>query len=125
MSECTDHGRHGESIRYASCWVGGKCIDQHVRALVQRTGEQPNGRRALHTCDNKRCINGDHLYWGSQSQNVRDTVGKANSRVKTRVLTDDEVSEVRAIVGMSQQSIANAYGVSRMAIQQIRTGTRR
>jgi hypothetical protein len=30
----------------------------------------------LHTCDNKWCINPDHLYLGNQSQNINDTLNR-------------------------------------------------
>ena len=78
---CKDHGRHGDKHRYASKYVGGgraspRYVDQHVLALIEHTGQQPNGRCALHHCDNKRCIEGSHLYWGTKSDNAFDAVAR-------------------------------------------------
>lgn len=120
---CKDHGRHGDKQRYASCYHEGVYIDQHVRALLA-SGPRPDGARARHLCDNKRCIEGAHLVWGSQADNIRDTEGKPGSRVTTRVLSDQEVAAVREATG-TQLEIACLFGVSRMAVQQIRAGTRR
>lgn len=39
----------------------------------------------LHTCDNMRCLNPEHLYLGDQRQNVRDTI-KRNRRNSPRGL---------------------------------------
>jgi hypothetical protein len=34
------------------------------------------GMQACHKCDNKWCVNPDHLYEGTQHQNIRDTVDR-------------------------------------------------
>jgi HNH endonuclease len=93
MTPCIDHG--GTVKRYTCCNHNGKCIGKHVRALMLRTGEEPNGRYALHTCHNPRCINGEHLYWGTQKQNIKDMVdaGRFNNE---RRLSDAEMAELLA-----------------------------
>ena len=45
----------------------------HRKALAEKLGrELVDGEVARHTCDNKRCINPEHLIVGSQGDNVRD-----------------------------------------------------
>jgi len=43
------------------------------RYMLEQTGVDLTGLNALHTCDNPRCCNPDHLYSGTQLENNRDT----------------------------------------------------
>jgi hypothetical protein len=80
------------------------------------------GVEVLHTCDNPRCVNPDHLYIGSQADNGRDTA--VRDRVGTRKLTPSDVHEIRHLIdrGDSLASIARTYGVSGTCIGWIKTG---
>ena len=80
----------------------------------------------LHKCDNRKCVNPDHLYLGTNSDNVRDRVsrnreayrkGTANGRAK---LTDDLVLEIRKNECTTNQELANIFGVSHQLISRIR-----
>lgn len=124
MEGCIDHGCQGTLHRYSSCYYRGKYIDKHVRALLRKEPRPSAEMQALHRCDNMRCINPEHLYWGTRVQNIRDTMGKPGSRVFTRVVDDAEVVAIRTMEG-SQREIAERMGISRMAVQQIKAGTRR
>lgn len=122
---CIDHGRTDDKQVYASCRFNGRVIGKHVRALILHTGEQPNGRHALHDCDNPRCINPDHLHWGTNSDNRRE----AAERFRTQhgedhlcaKLTEEQVREARALHvprhrEYSTRALARRYGVSQTAI---------
>lgn len=43
------------------------------------TGEQPNGRWALHSCDNPPCCNPKHLRWGTPRENVDDKIKRGRT----------------------------------------------
>ena len=132
MNQCIDHGKKGNKAGYRSVYVGGgkanpKYDLAHRVALAKELGRAllPD-EVARHTCDNPRCVNPKHLVVGSQADNIRDTAGKPKSTVRTRVLTDVEVVELRALKGTATQSeLAKQFGISRMAVQQILAGTRR
>ena len=40
----------------------------------------PGRKMVLHRCDNRACVNPDHLFLGSQLDNVRDMMAKGRGR---------------------------------------------
>lgn len=83
----------------------------------------------LHRCDNRECTNPNHLFEGTQKQNIQDAinkrrmlVGEANGRSK---LTKDDVQEIRRRYNAGdvlQKGLAEEYDVSPSAIQSIVCG---
>jgi len=72
----------------------------------------------LHTCDNKWCINPDHIYAGTHAQNMRDIaergrrLGKCTGEKNGRaVLTADDVRLIR-LSDDAPSKLAAKYGVS-------------
>lgn len=55
-----------------SFYVNGKrYLPTEVMLALQ--GEfRKEGLMILHTCDNKLCVNPEHLYWGTQFDNMKD-----------------------------------------------------
>jgi len=97
-------------------------------------GYVPDGKKVLHKCDNPPCVNPDHLYVGTQSDNVADmdrrgrrvrrgAVGIRNGSAK---LTPDAVQRMRALHRDGQMTyveLAREFGVSETTVH--RTLTRR
>jgi len=52
----------------------------HRIGYFLQTGIDPGAKNVLHTCDNPPCLNGLHLFLGSQRENAMDAVqkGRAN-----------------------------------------------
>ena len=93
-------------------------------------GEITNGRYVCHHCDNPKCVNPEHLYLGTQKENLQDMArkdrslyGERNARAK---LKEADVRKIRACLemGMTQQQIAAAFGISQIQISRIHTGQR-
>ena len=47
---------------------------------MQDNGAIPDGMVIMHTCDNPRCINVEHLTTGTQSENLADMRAKGRDR---------------------------------------------
>lgn len=77
---CVEHDQKGDANGYGRTKYNGRNYGAHVVALIKATGELPNGRVAMHACDNPRCINEDHLSWGTYSQNNLDSIAKGRMR---------------------------------------------
>jgi hypothetical protein len=92
-------------------------------------GEVPDGMAVCHKCDNPSCTNPDHLFLGTQADNVADMQNKGRARKRGKPgtehhhakMTDQSVREIRAN-GASDSENSVKYGVSRATIHAIRVG---
>lgn len=86
-------------------------------------GNVPPGKSVLHRCDNMACVNPEHLFLGTQVENIRDRVAKGRSakgqEVGNAKLTPDLILAIREDP-LSQRLAAKKYGVGRTAVWQIR-----
>lgn len=94
----------------------------HRAAWQLAKGEIPAGMNVLHRCDNPSCVNVDHLFLGTQADNVSDMISKGRQPWKERTPWQklDEadairIAELRAD-GYTQQKIADLFKVSRPLI---------
>lgn len=90
-------------------------------------GPIPVGLDLCHHCDNPHCVNPDHLFLGTRSDNNNDSVRKGRwnrplgeNHPKAK-LTSIQVLEIRE-ASCSQRKIAHYYGVSRAVIRQVLSG---
>lgn len=131
MDDCIDHGRKGIRGGYTTARIGPRCenkhIGLHVRALIEKTGEQALGRWALHTCDNPRCINGEHLFWGTPKDNTADMVAKGRHRKVSptlRRLTAEQVimARLQLAYGASLAAVGRSLSINPSSVQKLRDG---
>jgi hypothetical protein len=90
----------------------------HRKAYEQAYGKIPDDLRVLHKCDQSLCFNPQHLYLGTQRENMQDavsrgrlaTTGERNSHAK---LTDAVVLEIRQkfLDGATEKALEQQYGM--------------
>ncbi len=98
----------------------------HRIAYELKHGEIPNGLIVLHNCDNPACVNVDHLFLGTQAENMADMVSK-NRQMKgadhhKAKLTDEDVLEIRSRYNGKRgilTMLANEFGVRKQTISKI------
>jgi hypothetical protein len=107
--------------------VGGKMYTRaHRFSYALHTGEViPNELIVMHSCDNPRCVNPDHLSLGTTLDNMRDKISKGRSQVpqgedSTHALLTE--SQVRAIMldARPYAQIAADYGVAASTIGSVK-----
>ena len=100
---------------------GSEPLAVHRLALKEKLGRDllPD-MVACHSCDKPTCINPEHLFEGTQIENIMDAVSKGR-QTNPRLFTDIEIRRIRREYagGESQKKIALKYGVARNTIYQI------
>jgi hypothetical protein len=84
-------------------------------------GEIPPGMQVCHKCDNPQCVNPDHLFLGTNQDNVDDKVRKGRHPVgetcTSAKLTEAQVLEARALYvprskEFSTRKLAEKFGIT-------------
>lgn len=124
---CHEWTRHVNAGGYGTASYKNKHWAAHRLAWTFLRGPIPAGMIVCHRCDNRRCINPDHLFLGTTQDNVDDKmqkgrfVARRGSRSGTAKLTDAQALAIR-LDTRTQDVIANEYGVSQATVSLIKQG---
>ena len=113
---------------YGQFWDGETMRTSHRVSFQIHTGRIPDGMHVLHRCDNPACICPDHLFLGTNTDNMadRDAKGRvAHQRGEAHgcaKLCANDVIEIRAaqnVAGLDRHALAERYGISNKYIRKI------
>lgn len=111
---------------YGRTWWNGREGFAHRLAFVLWRGPIPDAMGVLHKCDTPPCCNPEHLFLGTQRDNMADKTAKGRQQRGERCwkarLTAEQVAQIKAAHGATQAAIAAIYGVTREAVSRIRCG---
>ncbi len=101
----------------------------HRYSYMLHKGTIAPGMFVMHACDNKLCVNPDHLSLGTPRDNTQDMIAKGRKArgkyalgedVGCSVLTADAVREIRAS-DKTNKELADQFGASVNAVRYART----
>ena len=106
------------SSGYGNKYFNGKMETAHRIAWVLQHGQIPVGLQVLHYCDVRCCVNPDHLFLGTQKENIQDAIKKQRLRTK---LNPEAVRKIRVLRkrGLTLQEIGDQFGVVKQAIHAV------
>lgn len=118
---------------YGSFYFDGKQVQAHRVAFQIFIGIIPDGKWVLHKCDNRKCVNTDHLFLGDCQMNISDMDNKGRRGTVSqltlaqveeikRLLSEGEIIPARWKAKYSQRKIAEMYGIDQTTISRIKLG---
>ncbi len=109
--------------------VAKRTLKAHRWAFEQANGEIQPGMFVCHKCDTPACVRIDHLFVGSNRDNVDDMVLKRRQAVGRGLpqakMTEAQVIEARRLYslgGYTQRSLAGMFGITHMPMGAILSG---
>lgn len=99
------------------------------RAIYESRIEPINNLHVLHVCDNRPCVNPNHLFLGTNNDNVQDKISKGRQiwgeKISTAKLTYEAVEYIRG-EGSTERNkdLAEWFGVDPSVISKVRNGHR-
>jgi hypothetical protein len=112
------YGHARVPVRLRHLMNGSTVTQAHGVAWVLERGQLPDGAFLCHHCDNPPCVRPDHMFIGTNADNMRDMCRKGRqpcgARIHTAKLTDDVVRAIRARhrIGERQAALAREYGLN-------------
>lgn len=131
-SGCWEWTRTLNAYGYGQFSIAQKYFRASRISYERFNGKIPPGLFVLHKCDVRKCVNPDHLFLGTQKDNMRDMVakGRANrvglkgSANPASKLNQNKVKIIRSLRrdGWAQQKIADKFNVSQPVISSVLRG---
>ncbi len=129
--DCHEWTRAMSPLGYGVVRMEGRNFFTHRVAYFLKHGPFPNKLNICHHCDNPKCCNSNHLFLGTQADNIHDMFQKDRRpsakgiRHGSAKLNDVVIQEIRALYATgkhTQRGLAKVYGMAYSGIFRIVNG---
>jgi hypothetical protein len=114
---------------YGLVWLNGMARKAHRVSWSLVNGEIPKGMMVCHKCDNRICVNPNHLFIGTAKDNAVDSFnkgrqvrgGELNGRAK---LMNYQVIEIKRLLAAGERicNISRKFNIPDATIDNIKSG---
>jgi hypothetical protein len=132
-NDCWEWQKYRNAKGYGMAGFNKKVMLTHRIAWLLSNGDIPSGIQVLHHCDNPPCCNPNHLFLGTNYDNVIDKIKKGRSKLNIKTgenhyfskLTEASVLQIRTLYfnGEKQKNIAKHFNISVCTVEKILAGT--
>jgi len=111
---------HKTFYGYGHFRIGDKTLRAHRVSWMLHHGPIPEGMCICHHCDKRFCVNLDHLFCGTQEDNMQDAVLKGRAPGQRLKPNDYAQIVARARTGERYFKIAADFGISSEYVRKLR-----
>jgi hypothetical protein len=109
-NSCWNYNGFRDRDGYGIFKLDGKYWLTH-RLSLHIAGIDIDDKIACHRCDNPSCVNPDHLFVGTQADNIRDMCKKGRNVTPVSKLSENDVLDIRSST-KSLSQLAKLYKIS-------------
>jgi len=128
LNECMEWDAFIDKDGYGVFTVSGKKVRAHRYIYMYHFGKVSSELCICHNCDNRKCVNSNHLFVGTWNDNIQDSIRKnrnaiGSQMVGSKLLESDVVLIKQQLQrGISQDLIADNFNVGQTTISRINRG---
>ena len=115
-------------VGYGEFWLGHNHVGAHRVSWAIHNGPIPSGLLVCHHCDNRTCVNPEHLFLGTYQDNMDDCIKKGRQSAKLgeehprSKLTAHDVRTIRMLYSKgnrTHRSLSRELNISKTQIYNV------